>query len=80
MYCGQIIKKSNGGSLGNIRPTYIKRVAIELIKKYPDEFTQDYQHNKRKVEELTDVRTDTMRNRIAGMVTRYVNQKMKKET
>jgi small subunit ribosomal protein S17e len=66
--------------LGNIRPTYIKRVALELIKKYPDEFNQDYQHNKHKVEELTDVRTDTMRNRIAGYVTRYVNQHAKKET
>ena len=66
--------------MGNIRPTYIKRVAIELIKKYPDEFTNDYQHNKRKVEELTDVRTDTMRNRIAGYVTRWVNQNKKKET
>ena len=75
----KILKKYNGGSLGNIRPTYIKRVAIELLKKYPDTFTSDYQHNKRKVQELTDVKTDTMRNRIAGMVTRYVNQHMKKE-
>ena len=75
----KLLKNYNGGSLGNIRPTYIKRVAIELLKKYPDVFTSDYQHNKQKVQELTDVKTDTMRNRIAGMVTRYVNQHMKKE-
>jgi small subunit ribosomal protein S17e len=73
------LKNHNGGSLGNIRPTYIKRVAIELIKKYPQEFTSDYQHNKSKVQELTDVKTNKMRNRIAGYITRYVNVHMNKE-
>ncbi|MDI6916783.1 MAG: 30S ribosomal protein S17e [Thermoplasmatales archaeon] len=57
--------------MGNIRQTYIKRVAMELVKKYPDEFTLDYEHNKQKVAELTDVSTASMKNRIAGYVTRY---------
>jgi small subunit ribosomal protein S17e len=57
--------------LGNIRSTYIKRVAIELVRRYPDAFTSDFQHNKMKVQELTDVTTAMMRNRIAGYVTRY---------
>ena len=60
-----------GARLGNIRPTYIKRVAIELVKRFPSEFTEDYQHNKRKVQELTDVRSPGMRNKIAGYLTRY---------
>ena len=57
--------------MGNIRPTYIKRVAIELAKLYPNEFTDDFDHNKAKVSELTDIRSVLMRNRIAGYVTRY---------
>ncbi|HEY7587736.1 MAG TPA: 30S ribosomal protein S17e [Thermoplasmata archaeon] len=57
--------------MGNIRPTYIKRVAVELVKLHPNEFTDDYEHNKRKVEELTDVSTVLMRNRIAGYITRF---------
>ncbi len=57
--------------MGNIRPTYIKRVAIELVKLYPEKFTDDYQHNKKMVSELTDVVSIMMRNRIAGYVTRY---------
>lgn len=57
--------------MGNIRPTYIKRVAIELVKLYPNEFTDDFEHNKRKVDELTDVQYQRMRNKIAGYVTRY---------
>ncbi len=58
-------------TLGNIRPTYIKRVAIELAKLYPNEFTADFDHKKAKVSELTDVRSVLMRNRIAGYITRY---------
>jgi len=57
--------------LGNIRPTYIKRVAVELVRRFPEQFTEDFEHNKRKVAELTDVRSNMMRNRIAGYVTRY---------
>ncbi len=57
--------------MGNVRPTYIKRVAVELVKTYPDEFNADFEHNKKKVAELTDVRSVMMRNRIAGYVTRY---------
>jgi small subunit ribosomal protein S17e len=57
--------------MGRIRTTVIKRIAKELVEKFPEEFTLDYEHNKRKVELLTDVPTHTMRNKIAGYVTRY---------
>ena len=57
--------------MGNIRPNYIKRVAIDLVKRYNDEFSDDFDHNKRVVDELTDVKTTVFRNRIAGYVTRY---------
>ncbi len=61
--------------MGNIRPTYIKRVAIELIAKYPDEFKlDDYQHNKKMVEKYTNVESNMMRNRIAGYIIRYLNR------
>ncbi len=57
--------------MGKIRPTYIKRVAIELVKRYPEKFTEDYQHNKAMVEEMTDITNSKLRNRIAGYVTRF---------
>ena len=57
--------------MGNIRPTYIKRVARELIRMYPDKFVaSDFQHNKEKVSELTDVQSKILRNRVAGYITR----------
>jgi len=60
--------------LGNIRQTSIKNTAIELIEKYPKEFIiGDFQHNKLKVAELTDVRSKLLRNRIAGYITRRLS-------
>jgi len=57
--------------MGNIRPTYIKRVAIDLVKRFPDKFTADFDHNKLMVAECTDITNIKMRNRVAGYVTRY---------
>jgi len=71
IYALTLRKPLTVSDMGNIRPTYIKRVAIELVHKYPDRFTNDYQHNKEMVGKLTDVRSVSMRNKIAGYVTRY---------
>tara|TARA_B110000014_G_scaffold48335_1_gene31986 strand:+ start:592 stop:783 length:192 start_codon:yes stop_codon:yes gene_type:complete len=60
--------------MGRVRPTYIKRVAIELVRNYSDRFNEDFDHNKLVVEELTDVESLTMRNRITGYVTRFRKQ------
>jgi len=70
-----------GDTLGNIRATYIKNIAIELVKKYPDQFKQgDFQHNKAKVAELSDVDSKLLRNRIAGYATRYLASQKKRKT
>ena len=60
--------------MGRVRPTYITRVAIELVRNYSDRFNEDFNHNKSIVEELTDVESLTMRNRITGYVTRFRKQ------
>ncbi len=57
--------------MGNIRQTYIKRIAIELVKRFPNEFSTNFDENKKKVSALCTVPTIKMRNRIAGYVTRY---------
>ncbi|MGA7923859.1 MAG: 30S ribosomal protein S17e [Thermoplasmata archaeon] len=71
--------------MGNIRQTYIKRVATELVKHYPEQFTGSFAENKKKVLELTDltvmvdgvphVTYKKLANRIAGYATRYVRRK-----
>ncbi len=61
--------------MGNIRATYIKRVAINLVKTYPQLFSGDFNHNKIMVGRVTDVRHKRMRNRIAGYITTMSHRK-----
>ncbi len=42
------------------------------MKLHEDKFTEDFDENKLKVEELVDLNSKTMRNRIAGYVTKKV--------
>ncbi|MBO4798518.1 MAG: 30S ribosomal protein S17e [Candidatus Methanomethylophilaceae archaeon] len=60
--------------MGRIRPTYIKRVSIDLVNKYPQAFSKNFEDNKEMVSSLTDVSSVTMRNRIAGYITRYLSR------
>ena len=64
-------------NLGNIRQTHIKSVAIDLVKKYPEQFSGDFQKNKEKVDLLVTVSSNLLRNRIAGYITRYVVSRSK---
>ena len=52
--------------LGSIRPRYIKNAARNLLALYPDTFTDDFETNKRSVEQLIDNDSKKVRNRIAG--------------
>jgi len=58
--------------MGKVRPAYIKRTARKLLEIYPDKFTDDFETNKRLVQELTDITSKTVRNRVAGYITRLV--------
>ncbi len=65
--------------MGSIRPTYIKRVAVEIVKKHQDLVSDDFQANKELVDRITDVSTKKMRNRIAGYITRYYKYMKRKQ-
>ena len=52
--------------MGSVRPRYIKNAAKNLLALYPDTFTDDFETNKRLVEQLTDNDSKKVRNRIAG--------------
>lgn len=61
--------------MGNIRPTYIKRVALELIARFPESFGHDFEANKLMVAKLTDMQYNGFRNRVAGYITRRMRKK-----
>ena len=66
--------------MGNIKSNSTKRIARECIEKYPNQFVAgDFEYNKKKVNELTDVNSKATRNRIAGYITRLLAPHKKKE-
>ena len=56
--------------IGKIRTETIKRLANEVIEKYPKKFTTDFELNKRLLKEVAIVPSKTLRNKIAGYITR----------
>lgn len=65
--------------MGSIRPRYIKNAAKNLLALYPDSFTDDFETNKRLVEQFTDVTSKKVRNRIAGYLVGLVKIGVAKE-
>ncbi|WP_136715953.1 30S ribosomal protein S17e [Halorientalis salina] len=53
-----------------IKPAYVKKTGTILMERYPKAFGHDFEHNKDVVEELTDIESKGVRNRIAGYITR----------
>lgn len=56
--------------MGNVRTDKIKRTAKELMKRFPDKFTNNFDNNKHMVSTLTQGTTIKVRNQIAGYITR----------
>jgi small subunit ribosomal protein S17e len=56
--------------LGKVRIETVKRVSRELLRKYPDRFTGEFESDKQAVKELVATHSKRLRNRIAGYVTR----------
>ncbi|MFX0107028.1 MAG: 30S ribosomal protein S17e [Candidatus Hodarchaeota archaeon] len=65
--------------MGSVRPRYIKNAAKNLLVLYPDTFTEDFETNKRLVEQLTDVMTKKVRNRIAGYLVTLIKIRINRE-
>lgn len=57
-----------------IKPAYVKKTGTLLLERYPEAFSDDFDHNKRSVRELTNIESKGVRNRIAGYVTRKQEQ------
>ena len=65
--------------MGSIRSSNVKNIAIELYGKYKDEFSKDFEQNKKSVNKYTDVSTKKLRNQIAGYITKYYVSNSSKE-
>lgn len=61
--------------MGSVKPSYIKNFAMDLLKAYEDSFSPDFEQNKLIVSEYTDIKNKTIRNRVAGYISRVLRQR-----
>ncbi|MCX6644731.1 MAG: 30S ribosomal protein S17e [Candidatus Bathyarchaeota archaeon] len=55
--------------MGKVKTEQIKRVGKELLARFPNKFTSNFDENKRLVASLTQGTTTRVRNQIAGYIT-----------
>lgn len=61
--------------MGRIRTKWVKNIAEELVKKYPDKFSKDFDKNKKIINELEVMDTNSMRNKVAGCIVKFLKKK-----
>jgi small subunit ribosomal protein S17e len=60
--------------MGSVKPSYIKNFSKDLLKTHRGTFTGDFEYNKDKVAEFTNIKNKTIRNRVAGYITRTLTK------
>jgi len=60
--------------MGCVKPSYIKNFSKDLMKIHSGTFTGDFEDNKEKVAEFTNIKNKTIRNRVAGYITRTLTK------
>lgn len=59
-------------SLGKVRPDQIKKAARDILTRYHERFTTNFEENKKILDQVARVYSPRMKNRIAGYVTRLM--------
>jgi small subunit ribosomal protein S17e len=59
--------------MGKVRTEQVKRIARELLDKYPNKFTADFEKNKQLVNDYTNISSTKLRNRVAGYTARLAS-------
>ncbi|MEM3462234.1 MAG: 30S ribosomal protein S17e [Candidatus Bathyarchaeia archaeon] len=55
--------------MGKVRTEVVKRTARDLLSRYPDMFTTDFEENKRAASQVMIFKTKKLRNKVAGYIT-----------
>lgn len=66
--------------MGKVRTILIKKVSKELINKYPDVFTTDFEKNKKLLDKYLEVDSKHLRNRISGYIVNLMKIKAREQT
>ena len=65
--------------MGRVRTTFIKRKSLELFSQRKDKFTNNFEKNKKVLDEVVDIPSKQLRNKIAGSIVHLVKQSKETE-
>jgi small subunit ribosomal protein S17e len=65
--------------MGKVRTILIKNISKELITKYPDVFTIDFDKNKKLLDKFLEIDSKHLRNRISGYIVNLLKIKAKED-
>lgn len=60
--------------MGRIRTHWIKKLSRELVIRYPDRFSTDFENNKTVLNELKLLEEKLVRNKVAGYICKVVKK------
>ena len=63
--------------MGNIKTSFVKHIARDLLEGHGDKFTTDFEKNKEVMSELIELKSKTIRNIVAGYLTNLKRQEVK---
>jgi len=58
--------------LGKVRPTYVKRIARQIMAEYEQLVTDNFEENKKLLNEIFKGKSKRLRNKVAGYLVRLV--------
>jgi small subunit ribosomal protein S17e len=64
-----------GDNMGRIRTKWVKGMAKRLIEQYPDKFNNNFEDNKKNLNELELISDKPVRNKVAGYITTIVKKR-----
>jgi small subunit ribosomal protein S17e len=66
--------------MGKVRTLLIKKVSKELISKYPNVFTTDFERNKKILDTYSKADSKHLRNRISGYIVNLMKIKARDQS
>ena len=60
--------------MGRIKTSFVKHVAKDLVERYPNKFSTDYEQNKAALKEVMIFESKRMRNIVAGYLSVLARQ------
>jgi small subunit ribosomal protein S17e len=61
--------------IGRIKTGDIKKASLELMERYPDRFSREFEENKKILKELNLIEEKRARNKVAGYITHTIKRK-----